>query len=550
MSDREAEPNAPAPKTAPPAEHLPSHRLRPIALVLGPAVGALSIAAARLDWSIWGLAPTAVAALGCIFWVALWWIAECMPIGATSLLPLVLLPAAGALSSEQTAATYMDRHIMLMVAGFMSALAIERWGLHRRMALRILLLVGTSPRRLVLGMLVGAAFASMWMSNTASSLIMLPIGLALIDRVRPQFSDTATYARFGGALLLAIAYGASLGGIGTPIGSPPNLIYLGAVERFFGHAAVPSFLGWMRVAVPVMVTMLAVSYLYLVHRLRLPKGLPGAGRAVLVDEQRALGPMTREEKAVAGVFGGMIVLWVTRQIDLGGGTVIGWSPLLGLDGMADDTTVAVLGTLALFAWPARGLPNAVSSPTERADVRDLAGAVAEAPADGEPTCAPPAEAAVTGGRLLDWETARRIPLEVVLLFGGGLALARACIQSGLSEVVADGLSGLSGLHPLLLMGAICLAVTVLTEVTSNTAITTLLMPILAPFAQASGLGPGQVMLPAAIKASLAFMLPVATPPNAVVFGSGRVTVSFMARNGFWMNLAGLIVVPVVLWLLV
>ena len=525
-----AAPAAPSPEAA-------GGLFRRIALVVGPLAGIAGIVAGRLDGGFGGLTPAGLATLGCIVWVALWWIGECMPIGATSLLPLVVLPASGALSSDATARTYMDRHIMLMAAGFMAALAIERWGLHRRLALAILLRVGTSPRRLVLGMLVGAVVASMWMANTAATLIMLPIGLALIDRVGPSLETPVMRERFTGALLLAIAYGASLGGMGTPIGSPPNLIYLAAVDRFYGAGTAPSFVGWMAVALPVVVVMSAVVYLYLVHRLRLPKGTPGAGREVLLAERAALGPITREERIVAGVFGAMMVLWITRKVDLGGGHLIGWSPWLGLDATVDDTTVAVLGTLALFLWPTRRVPEAVGAASPDPD---------HALADG--TAAPGASPPVAGS-ILDWATARRIPWEVVLLFGGGLALARACMDSGLSDAVAGGLAGLQGLHPLAIMMGVCLVVTFLTEITSNTAITTLLMPILAAVAVAAGQSSATMMLPAALAASMAFMLPVATPPNAVVYGSGRVSIAFMARTGFWMNLAGVPVVALLVWLL-
>jgi sodium-dependent dicarboxylate transporter 2/3/5 len=375
-------------------------------------------------------------------------------------------------------------------------------------------------------MLVGAVLASMWMSNTAASLIMLPIGLALIDRVGPSMADQAVAQRFSSALLLAIAYGASLGGMGTPIGSPPNLIYLAAVDQFFGVGSAPGFLGWMAVAVPVVIVMSVVVYLYLVHHLHLPKGLPGAGREVLVAERAGLGHFSREERVVAGVFAAMLLLWFTRRVDLGGGQLIGWSPWLGLDATVDDSTVAVLGALVLFLWPTGRTPP---------------------PMDGQPALLAPTPA--VPGKILDWPTARRIPWDVALLFGGGVALARACMDSGLSTTVANGLAGLNDLHPLLIMMCVCLAVSFLTNVTSNTAITTLLMPILAAAAVASGSSSAMMMLPAALAASMAFMLPVATPPNAVVYGSGRLSIGFMMRTGFWMNLAGVPVIALLVWLL-
>ncbi|HRE89844.1 MAG TPA: SLC13 family permease [Myxococcota bacterium] len=485
------------------SEPTPARRL---ALVLGPLVGLTVIVLGRLDLAPEPLTGPAFAMLGVTFWVALWWVSECLPIGATSLLPVLLLPVSGVLGAGPTASTYMDRFILLMMAGFMAALAIERWGLHRRMALWVLLKVGTSPRRLVLGMMVATAVASMWIANTAATLIMLPIGLALIARLESDIPDRKVLARFAASLCLAIAYGASIGGIGTPLGTPPNLIYLGAVEKHFGSA--PGFLEWMGFAVPIAALLIAFVYLYFVYRVGLPSAVPGTGRELLLAEQKALGPASPEERRVALVFGLMVLLWVTRSVDLESGP-IGWAPLLGLDKTVDDSTVAVLGAIALFAWPAPRSP---------------------------------------GTRLLDWDTARRIPWDVVLLFGGGLALAKGFDASGLSGLIANALTGLSGLHPLVVMLVVALVVTFLTEVTSNTAITTLLMPILAAFGAATKLPPEVVMLPAALAASCAFMLPVATPPNAVVYGSGRIPMAFMARTGFWLNLSSALIVPLWLWL--
>lgn len=480
---------------------------RQLALWLGPLIGVTIIALARAGVSPGELPPPAFAMIGVTLWVALWWVTECVPIGATSLLPVLLLPVAGVLSAGQAASTYMDRFILLMMAGFMAALAIERWGLHRRMALFVLLRVGTSPRRLVLGMMIAAGVSSMWIANTAATLIMLPIGLALLARLEPDIPDRAVFDRFAAALCLAIAYGASIGGIGTPLGTPPNLIYLGALEKHYGSA--PGFLEWMLVAVPICALLIGFVYLYFIHKVGLPRAVPGAGREVLVAEKRGLGAMSPEERRVAFVFATMVVLWVTRQVDLGGGQTVGWAPLLGLQAMVDDSTVAVLGVMLLFMWPSPRHP---------------------------------------GERLLDWDTARRIPWEVVLLFGGGLALAKGFESSGLSATIASGLAKLEGLPTLLVMLVIAGSVTFLTEVTSNTAITTLLMPILAPFAKAADLPPETVMLPAALAASCAFMLPVATPPNAVVYGSGRIPIAFMARTGVWLNLAGVVIVSLWLWL--
>lgn len=484
---------------------MPSLSPTRVALWLGPLVGVAAILLARAGVVPFGLSAPAFATLGITFWVAVWWIAECMPLAATSLLPMLLLPLAGVTTSAIVAGTYMDRFILLMMAGFMAALAIEKCGLHRRLALAVLVRVGASPRRLVLGMLLATGFCSMWIANTAATLIMLPIALALLTRLEPEMPDRAAFERFSAALILAIGYAASIGGMGTPLGTPPNLIYLGAVNEAFGQA--PSFLEWMSFAVPIVVVMTAFLYVYFVYAARLPNAVSGASQEVLVSERAALGPMSRDERWVARVFGLMVLLWVTREFDLGA-VSIGWAPLLGLAATVDDATVAVLGTTLLFVLPS----------------------------------------AIAGERLLDWPTAKNIPWEVVLLFGGGLALAKGFEVSGLSDNMANALGGLAGLPVLVMMLALCASVAFLSEVTSNTAIATLLMPVLAPFARSSGLGPEVVMLPAALAASCGFMLPVATPPNAVVYGTGKIPIRFMARTGFWLNIAGIVTVSVVLWL--
>ena len=249
-----------------------------IALWLGPLVGITTILLARADVVPFGLTAPAFATLGATFWVAVWWIAECMPIGATSLLPVLLLPIAGVMPSATVAGTYMDRFILLMMAGFMAALAIEKCGLHRRIALAVLVRIGASPRRLVLGMLVATGFCSMWIANTAATLIMLPIGLALLTRLEPEMPDRAAFTRFSAALILAIGYAASIGGIGTPLGTPPNLIYMGAVTKAFGDG--PSFLEWMSFAMPIVILMSAFLYVYFVYSVRLPGAVSGAGRDI------------------------------------------------------------------------------------------------------------------------------------------------------------------------------------------------------------------------------------------------------------------------------
>ncbi|MEZ4265221.1 MAG: SLC13 family permease [Myxococcota bacterium] len=453
------------------------------------------------------LGRDALIVAGVAFWMAVWWIAEAAPIGATSLLPLVLFPLTGAVAMKDVARPYMHPFIVLLMAGFMAALAIERTGLHRRVALRVLLTVGTSPRRLILGMMLATALCSMWISNTATTLMMLPIGAALVHEAEVRAGrNTAAVKAFGTALFLGIAYASSIGGLATPIGTPPNLIFMGVYSKTFPDRPPISFFGWMVWITPISAVLLAFTWLWLTRvAQRVSATLPVGGRELLRGELTAMGPTDRDQRAVGAIFAMMALLWTTRKVVLGDGVSIGWGSLLGVDSTADDATVAVLGLVLLLILPSRKHP-------------------------GEP--------------LLDWDTAKSIPWEVVLLFGGGVSLAEAFQTSGLSAAIADGLVGLAALPALLLVGAICLIVTFLTEITSNTATATILMPVLASFAIATGLAPEEIMVPAVLSASCAFMLPVATAPNAIVYGSGRVSMASMARAGLAINLFGAALITV------
>ncbi|MCA9513602.1 MAG: SLC13/DASS family transporter [Myxococcales bacterium] len=478
-------------------------------LLAGPLIAGALIVAAKLGTPpVLGLAPNALIALALAVWMAIWWISEVVPIGATALLPMVVLPLLGVTPMKAVVTPYMNPFIVLMMAGFMAALAIERWGLHRRLALRVLVALGASPKRLVLGMMLATAISSMWISNTASTLIMLPIGTALLRRLEDGGASEREVHALGTAMFLGIAYSASIGGLGTPIGTPPNLIYMGVYEKTFGSA--PTFAGWMGIGVPLVAVAIPLVFWWLTRgRDRFPASLPVGSRGALREDLRRLGPMSADERAVAGVFLTMIVLWITSEVKVGD-TSWGWAPALGLSDYVHEATVAVLGAVALFAWPSRTRP---------------------------------------GERLLDWPTASRIPWDVVLLFGGGVALADAFSSTGLSKAVSEGLSGLAGLPVPLMILIIALVVTFLTEVTSNTATATVLMPILAVFAKSANVPPAMIMLPAALSASCAFMLPVATPPNAIVFGTKRITIAEMARAGFVLNLGGAVLVTIAVYLL-
>lgn len=415
-------------------------------------------------------------------WVAIWWITEPIPIPATSLLPMALFPLVGVLEPADVAESYGNPMILLMLGGFMLSVGMERSGAHRRIALRMVSLCGASNgRRLVLGFMLTSALLSMWISNAATTLMLLSIAMAVIAQ-----TDNG---RLRSALLLGIAYAASVGGIGTPVGTPPNLVFFKVFQENTGLE--PSFLQWMVWTLPVMFVMLPIVGFWLTR---------GLGNVESI-ELPAVGPWRSEEIRTLAVFGVTALLWVTRLQPMGG-----WSYLLGVPG-ANDASVAFLGVLAMFMIPSG--------------------------------------AASKGKKLLDWKSASRIPWGILLLFSGGICIAKAFVVSGLSELLGQQLAAFGALPLLLLVGIICLGVTFLTELTSNTATTTLLLPILAAAAISADIDPLIIMVPATISASFAFMLPVATAPNAIVFGSHELTVKQMAREGIVLNLIGTVVVTLI-----
>ena len=455
-----------------------------------------------------GLSVAGQVVAGTAVWMAAWWVSEAVPIPVTALLPLVVFPTTGAMEPQAAATPYANRLIFLFLGGFLVAVAIERWGLHRRIALTTILLVGTAPRRLIGGFMLATAFLSMWISNTATALMMTPIGLAVvgqtadvIDRRGLEVSTDDGTFRFGTTLMLSIAYAASIGGVATLIGSPPNIIFAGYVGQTYGQEI--TFGQWMRYGTPLAAVGLVVCWLYLT-RLVLGSGVTGVptGEGRIRERLADLGPMRAGERRVLVVFAIVAVAWMTR------GFLI--EPVLP---MVDDAAIAIFGALLLFVIPARD-------------------------EDGEFTF------------LLDWTTAVTIPWGIILLFGGGLSLAAGVEATGLGAWFGTLLLGLEGVDIVLLLLLLALLAVFLTEVTSNTALTAMIVPVLAAVALALSVHPYLLMVVATTVASFAFMLPVATPPNAVVFGSGYVTAPQMARAGFALNLVGavLAVTFVLLWL--
>lgn len=452
-----------------------------VGLILGPvALVSMLLSPPPADMSVMAWRTAAVGVL-----MAVWWVSEAIPIPATALLPLVLFAPLGILSMGQAAAPYSNPIIFLFLGGFVIALAMERWDLHRRIALQVVRRMGVRPPTLVFSFMMATAFLSMWVSNTATTVMMLPIGLSVINLVRP--SDEYGLGRpvdfnFAIGLMLGIAYAASIGGLATLIGTPPNALLAGFMLETYGVEI--GFAQWMLVGLPLTIVTLPLGWLILtkmVYPIRIEE-IPG-GRETIEREYRALGPVSSAEKAVAGVFTATALLWITR-------------PLLAdiIPGL-HDTAIAIGAAVALFLIPAG-----------------------------------------TGrGFIMDWRTAEKLPWGVLILFGGGLSLAEAVSTSGLAGYIGNVVAGL-GLSVLLMVVAITVVIIFLTELTSNTATAAAFLPLVASIAVGLGQNPLLLAVPAALGASCAFMMPVATPPNAIVFGSGYVSIPQMVRAGWWLNL--------------
>lgn len=450
-----------------------------------------------------GLSDAGQAVLASTLWVAIWWMTEAIPIPAASLLPIILFPLTGGLDIGPTTSSYGDDTIFLFMGGFMIALAMEKWNLHRRIALTIISIIGTNTERIILGFMVATGFLSMWISNTATAMMMVPIGLAIIYQVSEQLKDNDSVDTskenfgFGKALMLAIAYSASVGGISTLIGTPPNTALAGVVSNMYGIEI--SFAGWMLFGVPVAWLFIFVVWFYLV-KIAYPQKmnqLPG-GREIIQEQKDELGQASFEEKAVLTVFTFAALAWITRSFVL----------TEFVNENISDAIIAMIAAIILFIIPAKNRK---------------------------------------GDHLLDWDSAVKLPWGILLLFGGGLAIASGFTESGLSEWIGNQLTVLEGVHLFIVLLVVTAMVIFLTEITSNTATANMMYPIMASLAVALGVHPFTVMVAAGVAASSAFMLPVATPPNAVVFGSGYLRIPDMAKAGIALNLFGVLLATVAIY---
>lgn len=430
-----------------------------------------------------GLQVAAVAVL-----MATLWITEAVPIPVTALLPIILFPLLGILNIKEATSYYAHPLVFLFMGGFLIALAIEKWHLHKRIALMTILFVGVSSKRIILGFMLATAFLSAWISNTATAMMMVTIGMAVARQAQPVDQQQTAFST---ALMLGIAYAASIGGVATLIGTPPNAILAGVIESSYNIEI--GFLQWMTYAAPLSILFLFICWYYLTHIAFTPEfdELPG-GRKVIEDQLKQLGPTSLAEKKVMMVFCLVALGWIIRGLlDV---------PLLNALG---DEGIAISGAILLFIIPANFTQWQF---------------------------------------LLDWDATRKLPWDIIILFGGGFALAGGFASSGLTEWLAQQLGGLQTMPTLLIIFMVVLLVIFLTEVTSNTATSSLMLPVMGAFALAIQLDPMYLMVATAMAASFAFMLPVATPPNAIAFSSRLFSIPQMARAGLWLNITGSILI--------
>ena len=444
--------------------------------------------------------------------MAIWWIAEVIPIYITALLPLALFPVLGVLEAGATARNYGNKYVFLLLGGFFIAKAFEVHNLHQRLALITIRVLGTSRRLIILSFMVATALLSMWIANVSVALIMLPIALALISKVPENEKND----KFGLAIMLSIAYAASIGGTGTLIGTPPNLIFVGIVEKLFPGAPEISFLQWMLIGVPLVAVFLPVTWFYLIKYFGIKGKFPGS-KEIINQELHSLGKISTAEKRILIIFILTALAWVFRKdFQFNDFVIHGWASLLGIDHLVHDSTVAIIAAILMFLTPSGNNSNGKNS-----EIRHI----------------------------LDWKSASQVPWGVVLIVGGGYALADGFTKTGLAEWMGMKLTLVANLPTLPLIIVVIIILSTLTEITSNTATTNIFLPILATMAIASQIHPFLIMIPGTIACSCAFMLPSGTGPNTVIFGSGLVSIPQMARCGIGLNIIGVIIITLIIYLI-
>lgn len=466
-----------------------------IGLVLGPLVFILLIIYADPI----GLSKEGKAILASTIWIAIWWITEAAPISVTALLPIILFPLTDGLDLKTTTAAFGHKFIFLFIGGFVLAIAIEKWNLHKRIALNIIRLVGTNKSNIILGFMIATAFLSMWISNTATSVMMLPVALAIIAQLKdnPKTLENENIT-FGKALMLAIAYSASIGGMATLIGTPPNLVFAGVIKTNYNIEI--TFLEWMSFGLPVSIILLTICWAYLTkYAFKFKSKEFSSGKDEINKQIKSLGKISYEEKTVLIVFIITALLWIIQSFVLKK-----FIPNI------DDTIIAIISAVTLFILPTKNIKSTI----------------------------------------LKWEDTAKLPWGILLLFGGGMALAKGFDSSGLAVWIGNQLTSLEAFPFILLLLILIASVNFLTEITSNLATTAMILPVLVSLSSVINIHPYFLLIGATVAASCAFMLPVATPPNAVVFGSKLLTINDMVKKGFWMNLISIFVLTILVYFLV
>jgi sodium-dependent dicarboxylate transporter 2/3/5 len=436
-----------------------------------------------------GMTPIAQRAAAVTVLMAIWWMTEAIPIAATAFVPAALFPLLGILGAKATAANYGHNYVLMFLSGFFIARAFEVHQLHRRIALSLIHRIGTSRRLIVLSFMIATSLLSMWIANVAVTLLMLPIGMAIASR------DDGKGGRFGLVLMLAIAYSASIGGTGSLVGTPPNMVFVGMVQTMYPDAPAVTFLDWMEIGVPFVLVMLPITWFFLTRTFGVSGSFTGS-EEVISTELKALGPMQTGEKRVLIVFICTGLGWIFRDV---------WATSLGVEHLVHDATVAVLAALALFMLPSG-----------------------------------------KGTRLLDWEQAQTVPWGVAMIVGGGYAIAKGFTTTGLATWLGHVLAPIGALPLPLIVLLVVLFMTFITEINSNTATASIFLPVLATMAAAGNTHPFLLMIPATFACSCAFMLPSGTGPNAVIFDSGLVSIPQMSRAGVRMNLISVAVLSLVM----
>lgn len=446
-------------------------------------------------WMPFPMPPEAKKAAAAAALMVVWWGTEAVPIAATSLVPLALYPVLSIMSADRVAKQYGDPYVFLFMGGFLLALAMQKSLLHKRIALHLIRRMGSGHRRMLAGFMLATAFISLFVSNTATTIMIFPIGMAVIGRLGSQKSH-----KFNAALMLGIAYASSIGGVATLIGKPTNMIFIGQSKNLLPQLKEVSFIEWSLMGVPVAAGFLVLTWFCLAFSFIGSNKKDGLLEEAISRDMDSLGKLSVAEIRVMIIFILTVLSWIWRaDIQLGSMTVPGWTTLLGLRDVHDGT-IAMMAALALFIVPA-----------------------------GEGT---------RGERLLDWEWAKRLPWEILFLFGGGFALAESFQTSGLAAWIAGGLSSLQGMPEFWLIVSVCFVTILLSELMSNTALVAMMMPILASVAGPLGIHPYLLMIPATIASSFAFMMPIGTPPNAIVYGSGHVPMHQMMKTGLVLNVLG------------